>query len=190
MSSFPPDSRWLPTRWRVALWPLSSASSERSRPVMLATHEPDGDRVRTGHGARRCRTTPGARQWQVVRDRGSITIDESARSEERRLTMSLLDTIKRANRPGPPEHSIQLRVAAGACGDHLCRRVLLAARAVCNRDGPRMRSPDRRNGLLLPDTQLADGHREDVPRDCSRSGRSHGSSSPRQATPSRGTSDL
>ena len=28
--------------------------------------------------------------------------------------MSLLDTIKRANKPGPPEHSIQLRVAAGA----------------------------------------------------------------------------
>jgi transglutaminase-like putative cysteine protease len=28
--------------------------------------------------------------------------------------MSLLETIKRANRPGPPEHSIQLRVASGA----------------------------------------------------------------------------
>jgi protein-glutamine gamma-glutamyltransferase len=28
--------------------------------------------------------------------------------------MGLMDTIKRANRPGPPEHSIQLRVASGA----------------------------------------------------------------------------
>ena len=56
---------------------------ERSRPVMLATHEPDGDRVALVTGlvdaGRRLARTVASGQGP-----GSITIDESARSEERR----------------------------------------------------------------------------------------------------------
>jgi len=32
--------------------------------------------------------------------------------------MNLFDAVKRANRPGPPEHSIPLRVACAGAGDH------------------------------------------------------------------------
>ena len=121
-------------------------------------------------GRRLARAVAKRRRSRIGDDRrtGPCSADPSTADvpeHHRQPTMSLLDTVKRANRPGPPEHSIQLRVASGAA-------VLISVVACYSQHElswfvtvARLRPSDCRNALFVPDAQLADGDREGLSRD-------------------------
>ena len=85
---------------------------DKGTPVLLATTEDVGPACRAV-GDRR---SAGRRLARAVADtagRRGHAHRPARRSTER--AVKLLETVRRANRPGPPEHSIRLRVAcAGA----------------------------------------------------------------------------
>ena len=164
------------------------ALMDRQRPVMLATHEPAGDRDRSSPEQRDAGRRLGAGGRHTATAHGSVTIEEPASARDashhrRSRAPGATDdepcstTVKRANRPGPPEHSIQLRVASHAA--------VIVSVVACYSQHELSALGDGRSsaffccvGMLFSyrTRELPDGNREDRSSHCSRSGRSHGSS--------------
>ncbi|HLX89384.1 MAG TPA: transglutaminaseTgpA domain-containing protein [Acidimicrobiales bacterium] len=120
---------------RLAERALGSVATllERGAAVVLGTSEPDGQRIDAVHtvveaGRRLARAVgdpgvaAGLEVHQGEAELGADRPDDAGSDDEgrqRRSRGSAMERIRRANAPGPPEHSVPLRVACGAsvlCG--------------------------------------------------------------------------